>query len=1507
MALVECGGCGHENRDDATFCGKCGSPLGQGVTCAGCGRENPADLNFCDGCGQALASAAAAAPPAATEATSTTAAPAAFANGRYRVERFLGEGSRKRVYLAHDTRLDRDVALALVKAEGLDEQGRERLQRETQAMGRLGDHPHIVTVFDIDEDGDQLFIVSEFMAGGDLAGLLERAESGKLAIPEALRLAQEIAGALACAHDQHIVHRDVKPGNVWLTPQLTARLGDFGLAVALDQSRITREGLLVGTACYMSPEQAVGGLVDGRSDLYALGCVLYEMVAGRPPFLGDDALGVISQHLNTAPVAPSWHSPEVWPGLDEFIMSLLSKAADERPQTAHAVQARLVELATAATGGGSDVAPAGEQVGAARTMWGRYVGRSAELATLKAGVDDALSGNPGVIMLVGDPGIGKTRTAEEVATYAKMRGAQVLVGRCYEGEGAPAYWPWVQIIRDYVHDTDAERLQSDMGSGAGTIAQIVSAVREQLPHVVQPTPLEADEERFRLFDSITAFLRAAAKRRALILVLDDLHWADASSLLLLQFLARGLRRARLLVVATYRDMELDRTHPLSKVLAELRREGLYERVQLRGLSADEVTALVEAVAQQEGGPEGRRLAQMLHRETEGNPFFVEETLLHLLDSGAISRSAGGRWTIHARSIEELGIPEGVREVVGRRLSRLSKECNRVLAHAAVVGRDFDTPVLAAISECSSEDFMNALEEAKRAEVIREASNVLGRFRFAHALIRETLYDELSAPQRVRLHRQVGEVLERLHASNPEPVVAALAYHFTQGAQAGGDVDKAIAYAVRAGERATAQVAYDDAVLHYERALQAQELQDPIDESLRCDLLLALGPALANAGHPRQANDMFLQAIDLARRLDTPKRFAQAAVQFGLIRWAVGRVDEQVRDLAEEGLVLLPDEDSAERAMLLALLPWWLVSVPYQRDRRLALCEEALAMARRVGSTSAILAALDSRLVLLHGTPEEELALAREIIQLGEAENWSHWVGLGWLYCAGRHTQLGDMAAVADDLAALQRLAAQTHRPVLEWYAHMVQTLQAILAGRLEEAEQVGFAALEHGRRYRTVNAIQIYSGQLGILRWLQGRMAEVDGALQLHMERFPDEPVGGALLVLMYTAVGREADARAHLDVCAAHDFADLPQDTISYLGYAMFAEAVVDLQDRPRAALLYDLLLPYADRAVVFGWAVVSVGAVAHWLGTIAALLERWDAAAAHFEAALELNARLKAAPFLARTQQAYAQLLWGRADADDRHRAVDLTNAALQTATAVGMKVLVRQALDLKLRMQGVDTTHLSASICGMVATAHEQQLSFGNEGAGAGTVTLIFSDMKGLTGATASATDSAVRDLMAQHAAIVREQLLRYGGREVRVEGGGFLLAFADPARAVHCALGIRQAFDDRNAGRRHSGVTSSGEPVVRPGAGTPPAQMLHVRMGLHTDDTWSAADSCLAKSVVLASRIAAQAETDEILVSAATKTATAGTNGFSYGEGRPAALDGIEGAFELHPVVRRSSDA
>ncbi len=498
-------------------------------------------LAYIEAADRAAAGPSPAAPAQPTQAppSPTPAQPESFAGGRYEVRRFLGEGGKKRVYLAHDALLDRDVAFALIKTEGLDEVGRERILREAQAMGRMGTHPHLVSIYDLGEHEGQPYVVTELMGGGDVEGVLEES-AGPLPVARTLEIGKAVARGLVFAHAQGVIHRDLKPGNVWLTADGVAKIGDFGLAVTLGRSRLTQHGMMVGTYGYMPPEQALGAEATAQSDLYSLGCMLYELVTGKTPFQGDSPLAVITQHLNTAPVAPSWHTDACPPALEDLVLQLMAKVPADRPASAQAVLDTLERVNPEERGrshSGDSANPLD------RLARGVFVGRERELERLRTAFDDAFAGHGSVVMLVGEPGIGKTRAAQELETYARMRGAQVLWGRAHESAGAPPYWPWVQVGRAYREQTPTRTLLQPqlVSPDAVELQRLFPELRDVFPDLPEPPPV--DSERGRSSASSTRSPRFCARLSAetpLVVVLDDLHWADTPTLQLLAHLAREI-------------------------------------------------------------------------------------------------------------------------------------------------------------------------------------------------------------------------------------------------------------------------------------------------------------------------------------------------------------------------------------------------------------------------------------------------------------------------------------------------------------------------------------------------------------------------------------------------------------------------------------------------------------------------------------------------------------------------------------------------------------------------------------------------------------------------------------------------------------------------------------------------------------------------------------------------------------------------------------------------------
>ncbi len=1459
---------------DARFCEECAGELSR--VCAGCGTPNTPVAKFCKQCRAVLTDAGGSA--SSPSAPQPAPLPSSFASGRYNVRRLLGEGGKKRVYLAHDTRLDRDVAFALIKTDGLDADGLVRVRREAQAMGRLGDHPHIVTIFDTGDEGGAPYIVSQYRGGGSVEDVLAKADQHRIAPERAMKIAEQVCFALQHAHGRGIVHRDLKPGNVWLADDGNAALGDFGLAIAIDRSRMTMAGMMVGTVAYMAPEQALGRTPDARSDLYALGAMLYEMVTGRPPFLGDDAVGMISQHINTAPVAPSWHNPEVPKPLEALILRLLAKSPDRRPASAQEVAQELRRILERTTEE-PPRAPQPQAVTDLRALaWGMFVGRRDEMDQLKDALEGALSAKGSLATIVGEPGIGKTRLAEEFAVYAELRGAQVLTGRCYEGEASLPYRPFVEAFRQYTRSRPDDELRMQMGPGAPEIATLVSEVRRRFPDIEEAPRLDPEAERLRLFESVTEFLRNAAAD-PLVLFLDDLHWADKPSLLMLQHLAQRTARDRLLIVGAYRDVELDRQHPLSEALGALRRIPNFRRVLLRGLPQETIEDLLAIIEpSEEVAAERQALAGALYQETEGNPFFIREVLAHLIETGKIVHE-NGRWVGRVTTVSELGIPEGVREVIGRRLSRLSTGCNRMLTLASTMTGGFSWEALKAINAGVPEaELLDLLEEALRAQLIAERKgDAAGTYDFTHALIRQTLYDELSTPRRVLLHRQIGETLEQLYAGNVDAHLPELAHHFYQAAP-GGDVGKAIDYARRAGDRAVSLVAWEEAVANYERALQAMDLMAARDYAAWVELMIALGDAQTRGGAGTAAAETLRKAIDVAEHLDDPASFARAALAYAD---AIFSSPEAFAATALAGPVLaralkrIGPEDSPLRAKLLGALANIDVAERLERAR------EAVAMAGRTGDVGAIIATQRWLLNALSGPGliAEHAKAAKQFIALATRSGSKADELWGRMHLMIDHLTVGDIDAVDAELQRLFPLSQETREPLYMGWRPFWLGMRASMQGKWVEAEEQAREMLIISQRFQLPVYFQSWGAVMYDVRRHQGRLPEIDAPLQVAAQQAGGE-VWNPALVVLYCEAGRTDDARRLFDQVAANDFTDLVRDNIWTTKVHLLVYAAQYLGDERRARLLYDLLLPYRGQMVVVGFAILCAGSVSTPLGIAATVLEEWEAAEDHFEEALEMERRSGARPWHARTELEYAVMLHQRDRAAEREKAAQLVSSALVTFEELGMKKELERALALKLDLQDAMSSGLYTSIDAVTRAVEHERPEISVHPAPDGTVTIMFSDIEDSTVLTERLGDQRWQELLHAHNAIIREQVRAHTGFEVKTIGDGFMVAFQSARKALDCAIATQRAFAREG---------SLSEPV-------------RVRIGLHAGEAIREADDFYGKNVIMASRVAGSAKGGEILVSALLRQLVESTVEASiFCDPRHVELKGLSGAHTLYPVA------
>jgi tetratricopeptide (TPR) repeat protein/ribosomal protein L40E len=1221
---MKCLHCQGDNPEGAKFCVKCGKSLLVELICPKCGETSPPGSLFCKECGHSLTEQAPSSKKPKPKKPSTI-EPTSFANGRYQVKRFLGEGGKKKVYLAHDTLLDRDVAFALIKTEKLDEVARTRIKREARAMGRLGDHPNIVTVYDFGDHEGQPYMVLPLLPGGDVEGLIKKAPDHKLILDKAIDITKSVCKGLEFAHAKGIIHRDLKPGNVWLSADGTAKIGDFGLAVAVELTRLTQSGMMVGTVSYMPPEQAMGGQVTTKADLYSLGAMLYEMVTGRPPFVGDDSVSIIGQHINTPPVSPAWHRADLPPALETLILQLLEKDPDKRPESATVVLQALESVEA------GKIEPTKESTITENPLYRRvFVGREPELRQLQTAFEGAMSGQGALMMVVGEPGIGKTAICDQLKTFVTLRGGKTLLGHCYEeGSLSLPYLAFVEAIRSYVLDREVKDLREELGTGAADVARIVSEVREKLKVKTRPKG-DPEEERYRLMQGVSEFLKNAASVQPLLVVLEDLHDSDKGTLDMLTHISRHLAGTRLLLVGTYRDVEVDRNHPLSAALAELRRVSTYGRVLLRGLNPDEVRRMLESITREEVP---WSLAEAVHRQTEGNPLFVQEVVRYLVEEGLLTQKEG-RWRPTKDTPLEMNIPEGLRDVIGKRLSLLSKECNQLLSVASVIGREFTLETLKVVTNINEEIFVNTLKEAVKLSILEERSQVgVIRYRFTHAFFRQTLYEEMIAPQRLKLHQQVARALEIQYAKRLDEHAAELAEHFSHSSDS-ADLKKAVSYGEMAAKRATDVYAYGEAVRLLDQAIKVQEILDPEDKAKRCDLLIALCDALYLVVDTRRILEVEAPvAFSLAESLGDSSRAVRACIP---AIWSI--VVEQASfgtpeaEKWVERVSRYAKPDTVEKVYADMILGAWKA---WTGDRRsgLALLNQAFDLARRLGDQQALWLAANSFLSNL-----SEPQHIKQRMQLGE-ELWagSH-AGLNvntayiifWMSWAS--LMMGRRKFTEEVLSELRTIAERTGSITFGLMSASVDTALAVMDGRLEEAMDMARSLRARGEEAGVSTLAHVMAAP--------GRRAQL--YLGKSLESIGREiPLGPLEMIVVPCLVQAFLGRRQEVSEILEKNVVNLPgistlEDGISVWIGTLYLEAAVLIGHRRAAELLLKRFsgtgLCSADHYPT---------CIPRHMGGAAALLGRYDEARNYYNEAIKVCTEMPFRPELALSRLQLAELL--------------------------------------------------------------------------------------------------------------------------------------------------------------------------------------------------------------------------------------------------------------------------
>jgi DNA-binding SARP family transcriptional activator len=879
---------------------------------------------------------------------------------------------------------------------------------------------------------------------------------------------------------------------------------------------------------------------------------------------------------------------------------------------------------------------------------GGFVGRSGELQTLLGALRDARAGRGAVLLIAGEPGIGKSRLADEVAARARDDGMQVLRGRCWEAGGASAYWPWVQILRAYMRSVEPDELRAHTGGGASELAQLLPELHEILGDIPSPVVRDPEALRFRLFDAVATTFRAAARDDPLLIVLDDLHAADASSVLLLRFLARDVEDSRLVLLGAYRDTETGPDHPLAHAVGELLRESRLTRIGLEGLTRADVYDYVRLT----GATASPRLIDVLHGRTSGNALFVVEAV----------RLLAAEAQLESVEVED-AIPSGVRDAVQRRLAPLPDGTRRALSLASVLGREFDPALLESILGA---DAAEAVDTAIAARLVVAAPGAPGALRFSHALVRDAMYTAISSHRRRELHAQAAMALERRHAADLGPHLAALAHQFHHAA----DYDRAVTYATEAAQLAAARLAYEEAARLYRLALEDLESAPSADDVQLCDLLLALGDVEARAGNDVAAKRTFLRAADVGRRHKLPDRLGRAALGYGgRFVWTKGRGDPHLLPLLEEAVAKLPAHDSELRARLLARLaagPLVLEGDP-SRPRRFALTAEAVEIARRLGDPAVLAWALDGRKVAIWApdTLEEQWEIMDELREIAERCGDPEQIVDARICRLIKLIERSELDQYEAEHAAARRTAADLGQPGQRWLVATHEPMYALLTGRLTGLEELIERAYALGRDavpwYARISRLR----QRVVLYTLQGRAHEIEQELRLSAAEEVLYPSVQATLAGLYADIGDEPRCRTAFEALTAGDFAAIPFDDLWVLTMGVLAHACAFLRDTERAAILHERLAPFAHRNQVAPLEA-SLGSAARPLGELAATLADIDLAAGWFERAAQADERVGAAPWAAHARREHGEMLLA---AGDTAAAEALLDRAVTTYRALGM----------------------------------------------------------------------------------------------------------------------------------------------------------------------------------------------------------------------------------------------
>jgi predicted ATPase/class 3 adenylate cyclase len=912
-------------------------------------------------------------------------------------------------------------------------------------------------------------------------------------------------------------------------------------------------------------------------------------------------------------------------------------------------------------------------------------GRAHEQAIIEQCWTRGKEGTRQVVLLSGEPGIGKTRLAIEAGRIAHSDSGTVLLGTCDE-DIRPPYRPFAEALRHYVMNAPDEVLVQHVREHQGDLLHIAPLLAERVPNVPKPHMADAETERYLMFDAVVGLIATASAHRPIMLILDDLQWAGAPELLLLKHIVASPKRMQLLIIVTYRDTDLSPMHPLAALLADFRNDHGITRIAMGGLDEQGVIELVTASIGHVLDQAQLEMARAIRRNTEGSPLFVGELLRNFKESGSFIKAKQGTTDgdLH------IGIPEGVKEAIGRRLSRFSSDTNKVLRIASVIGLEFDVALLKSVAEMAEDTILDAIDDAKSAAIITEAPSDTVSYAFTHMLVRATLYDALNSERRARMHQRVGTALEQLTVDGPGQRIDELARHWLAAGKS-GDPAKAISYARQAGDKSLAGLAFEQAAKYYDQALSLLVHSNRDAEPLRCDILIALGDAQRRAGDTGYRH-VLDRAIEIARSLADAKHFALAVLGSGRPEHPFANanvIDQRLIALYEEAIALLGDEDeNLLRARLCAQLAGEMLYTP-EHERRRDLSREAVTIARRCGDKAVLGQALHIYASAINepATLRERLVVTAEqgVVADELASLETRWSAA--YQRMGALLESGDVEGTSQMLARMRETASKLRQPFFSWATAHAAAMITVMSGASSAEEEVR-AAFELGAAGGQPEAKLTYLSQLSVIRRDQGRHGELIEPLRGFVETFPHLPVWRLVLTGLYCETDRFDEARAEMSKFVANQF-EIRVDWTWASSIFSLGQICADLDDRKLAAVYYPQVRPVAGQVGVTGIGLICYGSLAFPCGQFAACLSQWTDAEQYFNQALAMNTRIGARPYVVRTLRAYASMLLDRSAAGDNAHAAKLIEEGRLEADKLGMTREVIRLDRLRHRMQSPKDT--------------------------------------------------------------------------------------------------------------------------------------------------------------------------------------------------------------------------